>query len=78
MRRNRPVDIDKIMAEGTLVDREVRKAVREALLFHKRTGNPVCEWRDGRVVVIPPEKIPVGDGASRRRTRGKRRARRRS
>ena len=38
--------------------RAMRRAVREALLDHKRAGNPVCVWRDGRVVWIEPEDIP--------------------
>jgi hypothetical protein len=33
------------------------EAVREALLRHKRLGNPVAVWRDGRVVWLPPEEI---------------------
>jgi hypothetical protein len=36
----------------------LRQAVREALLEHKRAGNPVPVWREGRVVWIPPEEIP--------------------
>jgi hypothetical protein len=34
-------------------------AVREALLMHKRIGNPVAIWKDGRVVIIPPEEIVI-------------------
>jgi hypothetical protein len=37
------------------------QAVREALLEHKRAGNPVAVWRDGQVVLIQPEDIPVED-----------------
>ena len=37
----------------------MRKAVREAVLDHKRAGNPVAVWHDGNVVWIPPEEIPV-------------------
>jgi hypothetical protein len=36
-------------------------AVREALALHKRAGNAVPVWREGRVVWIPPEDIPVDD-----------------
>ena len=35
-------------------------AVRDALLRHKRDGNPVAIWRDGKVVWIDPRDIPVG------------------
>ena len=33
-------------------------AVQEALAEHKRAGNPVAVWRNGRVEWIPPEEIP--------------------
>lgn len=38
--------------------RALRQAVREALQRHKRQGNPVAVWREGRVVWIAPEDIP--------------------
>ena len=37
----------------------LRQAVREELLRCKKLGHSVSEWRDGRVVIIPPEEIPV-------------------
>jgi hypothetical protein len=39
----------------------LRRAVRAALLEHKRAGNPIAAWRDGKVVWIAPEDIPVQD-----------------
>lgn len=36
-----------------------RQAVREALLQHKRSGNPVVVTKKGRIVVIPPDQIDV-------------------
>lgn len=33
------------------------RAVREALLKHKRAGNSVAVFRDGRVVLIPADEI---------------------
>jgi hypothetical protein len=38
----------------------MRRAVREALLRHKLLGNPIAVWREGRVVWLAPEEIPVG------------------
>ncbi|NUN53118.1 MAG: hypothetical protein HUU06_10085 [Planctomycetaceae bacterium] len=35
------------------------EAVREALLRHKRAGQSVAIWRDGRVVWLSPEDIRV-------------------
>ncbi len=43
------------------IEKALRQAVRIALLDHKRAGNPIAVWRDGQVVWIPPEEIPVDD-----------------
>jgi len=40
------------------ISRALELAVREALRDHKRAGNPVAVWRNGRVEWIPPEEIP--------------------
>ncbi len=37
----------------------LQRAVNHALLMHKRIGNPVAAWKDGRVVIIPPEEIVI-------------------
>jgi hypothetical protein len=39
----------------------MRKAVHDALLQHKRAGNPVATWKNGSVVWIAAEDIPVDD-----------------
>jgi hypothetical protein len=39
--------------------RAMQRAVREALQDHKRAGNPVAVWDNGRVVWIQPEDIPT-------------------
>ena len=44
------------------LDAAVQRAVRKALLVHKKLGNPVATWKDGKVVWIPPEAIEVEDG----------------
>lgn len=35
----------------------ITAAVREAVLRHKRLGNPVAVWREGRVVWLSPDEI---------------------
>lgn len=45
-------DLERI--EGAL-----RAAVRDALRRHKRDGDPVAVWREGRVVWLQPEEIPT-------------------
>lgn len=39
----------------------MQRAVRAALGRHKRAGNPVAIWRDGAIVMVPPENIPGDD-----------------
>jgi hypothetical protein len=41
----------------------LRRAVREALLVHKKLGNPVATSRDGVVVIVPPDEIQVDEDA---------------
>jgi hypothetical protein len=46
-------------AEAELHDRILEaagRAVEEAVRDHKRAGNPIAEWQDGRVVLVPPEE----------------------
>jgi hypothetical protein len=48
------------VADEELLDRivdEAGRAIEEAVRDHKRAGNPIAEWRDGRVVLVPPEEL---------------------
>jgi hypothetical protein len=37
----------------------LKEAVAEALAEHKRRGNTIAVWRNGKAVWIPPEEIVV-------------------
>jgi hypothetical protein len=50
---------DLLIAEEEAVDAAVQRAVRHALLAHKRAGHPIASWKDGKVVIIPAEEIEV-------------------
>ena len=41
------------------VTQALQLGINDALLKHKQAGNPVCEWKGGKVVWVSPEKIPV-------------------
>ncbi len=43
------------------IEHAMRRAVRHALLTHKRAGNTVAAWRDGRVVLVTADDIPVAE-----------------
>jgi len=41
------------------IEKVFRLAVRETLIMHKRIGNPIATWRNGKVVIVPPEEIEI-------------------
>lgn len=41
------------------VTRAIGRAVRAAILDHKRTGDPIAEWKDGKVVWTPADQIEL-------------------
>lgn len=49
----------------------LKKAVARAIAEHKRTGDPIVIWRDGKVVKIPAEQIEIHEPAAEYHTRDK-------
>jgi hypothetical protein len=37
----------------------MRRAVRAALIAHKRDGDPIVVWEDGHAVWIPADEIEI-------------------
>lgn len=60
--------IDDIFKDSDRMLRAVREAARDAVIMHKRLGNPIAGWKDGKPVLIQPEDIvippPVADPKS--------------
>ena len=52
-----PEDIVEAVAEGG----------RRALLAHKLAGQSIAVWRDGKVVVVPPDQIVIPEPAHKQR-----------
>ena len=44
---------DKAMAFRA--EKALKKAVTLTIADHKRTGDPIVIWRDGKVVEVPPD-----------------------
>lgn len=44
---------------GKSIEKVLQRAVNHALLMHKRLGNPIATWKDGKVVIVPPEEIVI-------------------
>ena len=42
------------------IEEVFRLAVRNALIEHKRAGNTIAAWKDGKVQLIKAEDIEVG------------------
>lgn len=53
-----PTPLDRVEDLPRIL-RAMTKAVREALLRHKRLENPVAVWHKGGVVWLTPEEIPA-------------------
>ncbi len=58
--RQQPQDLEQLLSDTAKVESALRAAVREALARHKKAGNAVAVWRDGKVVWLSPEAIPDG------------------
>ena len=54
---SKPIPNDYFYTHAEEIGKILQKAVRQALLMHKRLGNPIAVWKDGKVVIIPPEEI---------------------
>lgn len=51
-------NIRAILKNKDLVERAIGKGVAEALWRHKRLGQSITVWQDGRVVRLSAEEIP--------------------
>jgi hypothetical protein len=54
-------DSRSLMLDTDRVVRALHKGVVQAMIRHKRLGNPIVVWRDGKVVWIPAEEIVIPD-----------------
>jgi hypothetical protein len=52
-------DIEAIFTTPGLVKAAMDRGIRDALRRHKLLGESIAVWRDGKVVIVPPEEIVV-------------------
>jgi len=45
--------------QAEAIERILQAAVQQTLSIHKRLGNPIAIWKDGKVVIVPPEEIVI-------------------
>ncbi len=67
--RNTPLRIKSsrkidLVQQADEIEGIFQKAVQHELSIHKRLGNPVASWRDGKVVIIPAEEIVLSPTGS--------------
>ena len=44
--------IKEILSDEKQITETLRRAVRDAVLAHKRAGNPIAVWKDGKAVLV--------------------------
>lgn len=52
--------IEETLKNDDVITKALEQGVEAALKQLKSAGAPVACWRDGRVVVLEPDKIPAG------------------
>lgn len=50
-----------LMEHGEEIRNILHRAVQDALWKHKQLGQSIAVSRNGKVVIIPPEEIQVGE-----------------
>jgi hypothetical protein len=50
-------------ANREALEQSMRCAVQDALREHKAFGNPIAIWRNGKVMIVPPDKIALKNAA---------------
>ena len=53
-------DIRALFEDGAAIDSALAQAAEAARREARLLGRPLIIWRDGQVVEIPPDQIPVG------------------
>jgi len=52
-------DPHAIFTTPGLIDAAMQEAARRAIRRHKLLGESIAVWKDGKVVVVPPDEIEV-------------------
>ncbi len=64
-------DITAIFREGTLIDRAMAAAARDAIRRHKQAGIPMVFWEDGKTVWVDAAELEDKPRNKRPKCRGK-------
>ncbi len=57
------IDLEKsenvLLENAEKIENILKFAVREAVISHKKQGNSIAVWQDGKAVLIAPDEIEV-------------------
>lgn len=59
MSRRPSHETEKIIRDGTAIDRAIVAARRKVILRHRQSGVPLVIWRDGHVVEASPDCVEL-------------------
>ncbi len=49
----------KLPNMAALAEKALQEAVADTIEDHRRTGDPIAIWRDGKVVLVPADQLPI-------------------
>jgi hypothetical protein len=52
-----------------LVSEALQQAAQDAIEVHRRAGQPLVDWKDGKPVLVSPESVDAARQPSKRRRR---------
>jgi hypothetical protein len=50
-------NVAEILKQGKAIEDAVRRGWRDAVVLHKKLGQPMVVWKDGEVVWVSPEEL---------------------
>jgi hypothetical protein len=50
---------DYVSKQAIEIGKVLQRAINHALSTHKRLGNSIATWKDGKVVIVPPDEIVI-------------------
>ncbi len=57
MNEQSPSSIAELLADHALINEAIARAVRDAVLKHALSGQPVATWQNGQVIWIKPDEV---------------------
>jgi hypothetical protein len=55
--KNKTIKRIDLTEQAEAIQMVLHQAVQHALSIHKRLGNSIAVWKDGKVVIIPADQI---------------------